>query len=248
MIRRLYRHLARSRGNEAGFGLPELLVAMGLFSILATLIVLTFSSFTGAMAKDRVATANTNMASVGMDELTRVIRAATTIPQLNADDLPAFAYANKEKLTLYAFIDTNSGTPAPVKVTFEVKTWAPPGGPSETRVLTETRWQATPKVGAPAYWEFIGTPTERVIARKIVAPTGSEPFLFNYQEINATTLLPADISIPTSGVTAANLKKIAVVEVTIKVQTDPVGQRAQPVLMTNQVGIPNLGISRLALS
>jgi 2-methylaconitate cis-trans-isomerase PrpF len=177
-----------------------------------------------------------------MDELTRVIRAATTVPQQNAEDLPAFSYANKEKITLYAFIDTNSGTPAPVKVTFEVKTYN-----GEARVLTETRQVGTPKASAPSYWEFVAASTERVIARKIVSPTGSQANLFNYQEINASTLNPVDITIPVTGVTAANLKKVAVVEVTINVQTDT-QNRAAPVIITNQVGIPNLGISRMALS
>jgi hypothetical protein len=56
--------------------------------------------------------------------------------------------------------------------------------------------------------------------------------------------------IPNGGIVAtATLKKIAVVEVTVKVQTDTwVPVRARPVLITNQVGIPNLGVSRLALS
>jgi hypothetical protein len=55
------------------------------------------------------------------------------------------------------------------------------------------------------------------------------------------------MTIPTGGIAAANLPKIAVVEVTIKVQSDATG-RADPVVMTNQVGIPNLGVSRLGLS
>jgi prepilin-type N-terminal cleavage/methylation domain-containing protein len=249
MIQRLRNQLSGARGNEAGYGLPELLVAMVLFSILAVLITTSFSSFTTTLTRDRVATANTNVAAVGMDELTRVIRSATTIPVLNGEDLPAFAYANKEKITLYAYIDTSSGTPAPVKVTFEVKTYTPPSGVAEARVLTETRWTASHPAGAPLYWEFVGAPSERVIARQIVEQTGTEPFLFNYQEINATTLLPADIAIPGTGIAAANLKKIAVVEVTIKVQTDTaVPARSAPVAITNQVGIPNLGVSRLSLS
>jgi hypothetical protein len=85
-----------------------------------------------------------------------------------------------------------------------------------------------------------------VIARKIVTPGSGEAFMFNYQSIGAD-LLPDDMTIPVGGIAAGNLQKIAVVEVTVKVQSDTTG-RADPVTMTNQVGIPNLGVSRLALS
>ena len=239
MLTKLRRRLTLVSRNEQGFGLAEFVVAIGLFSILATMIVVAFSTFTTTLTKDRAATTNTNIASVGMDELTRVIRSATSIPVVNSTDLPAFSYANKEKITLYAYIDTSSAAPKPVKVQFEVH--------PTTRDLIETRWAAHPKPGYPTYWEFDTTPeSSRVIARKIVAPTSGQPYLFNYQEINAL-LQPVDMSIPVSGITAANIPKIAVVEVTLKVQSDVTG-RAAPVTITNQVGVPNLGISRLGLS
>lgn len=227
--------------EESGFGLAEFVVAIGLFSILATLIIITFSNFTRTLTRDRAATTNTNLASVAMDELTRVIRAATSIPVYNsATDLPAFSYANKEKIILYAFIDTGSGTPTPIKVQFEVVS---------SRDLVETRWNAHPVPGHTTYWEFDTTASStRVIARQIVTPGTGEAYMFNYQSIG-TDLLPVDMVIPTGtgGIVAANLPKIAVVEVTVKVQSDTTG-RASPVTMTNQVGIPNLGVSRLALS
>ena len=225
--------------DQTGFGLAEFVVAIGLFSILATLIIITFSNFTRTLNVDRAATTNTNLASVAMDELTRVIRAATSIPVYNtATDLPAFSYAHKEKVILYAFIDTGSGTPKPIKVQFEVVA---------SRDLVETRWAAHPVSGHPTYWEFDTTAqSTRVIARKIVTPGTGEDSLFNYQSIG-TDLLPDDMTIPTGGIAAANLSKIAVVEVTVKVQSDTTG-KAAPVTMTNQVGIPNLGVSRLALS
>jgi type II secretory pathway pseudopilin PulG len=222
-------------------------VAIGLFSVLATIIVLTFSSFTTTLTRDRAATTNTNLATLGMDEMTRMIRSATSIPQISGVDLPAFVYANKEKVVFYAYIDTESTSPEPVKVQFEVATAA--SGNIQIRDLVETRWAAHPKAGAPNYWEFDAAndpQSVRVVARKIVNRAAGEAYLFNYQEIGAD-LLPDDMTIPVSGIAAANLPKIAVVEVTIKVQSDATG-RAAPVTMTNQVGIPNLGISRLGLS
>lgn len=239
MILHLRSTISRLRREDGGFGLAEFVVAISLFAVLATLIITTFTTFTTTLTEDRAATTNTNIAAVGMDELTRVIRAATTVPVYNADDLPAFTYANKEKIILHAYIDTGSGVATPIKVQFEVN--------PTSRDLVETRWTATPVVGHPTYWTFNSSPSSvKVIARKIVPPTAGQPSLFNYQEINAS-LQPVDMTIPVTGITAANLTKIAVVEVTIKVQSDTTG-RADPVTMTNQVGIPNLGVSRLGLS
>lgn len=235
---RLRRLLTRNLRDQGGFSLPELVVSMALLSILAILVMTAFMTFTATFTKDRTATTNTNIASVGMNELTRIIRAATSVPVVNADDLPAFVYANKEKLILHAYIDTGSAVPSPTKFQFEVNT--------TTRELIETRWAAHPKPGYPSYWEFDTAPQSvRVIARKIMAPTGTENYMFRFYQIDAS-LNPVLMTIPPSGITAANLTKIAVVGVTMKVQSDPTDP--DPVMIENQVGIPNLGVSRLGLS
>ena len=241
---RLRRLITRTLREQGGFSLPELLVSMVLFSILAVLIVTAFMSFTRSFNDDRLATRNTNIASVGMNEMTRVLRAATSVPVVNADDLPAFAYANNEKVIFYAYIDTNSAAPAPVKVQFEV---LPSSNTLCPRCLVETRWAAHPKPGYPSYWEFDSSSASvRTIARKIVAPVSGENYMFSYKQIG-TDLLPVTMTIPNGGILTANLSKIAVVEVTMKVQSDP-SQLPDAVIVENQVGLPNLGVSRLGLS
>ena len=239
---RLRALLGRTLRGDSGFSLVELMVAVAMFAVLSIVIVSALLSFNANFARDQVATANANLASAGMNEVTRVVRAATSIPVLNADDLPAFQYAGNEKVILYAYIDATSTNSAPVRVQFEV---------GADRNLVEKRWVAHPKPGYPSYWEFnpITDPPDynRIIARKIVAPATGEVFMFQYYAIDQATLLPTLMTVPGTGIAAANLTKIAVVGVTMKVQTD-VQARAEAVSITNQVGIPNLGISRLGLS
>jgi len=226
----------RLRAGESGVTLIELLVATMIFGILMALIVAAFSTFSQTFTKDRVATENTNIASLGMNEVTRVIRASTSLER-SGDDLAPFVEAKPEELTLYAYIDTDSSTPQPVKIRFKVD--------ATTRELVETRWKAKPLASGSPYWDFeTASYSTKVIARKIVVPATGEQFMFTYFQINSTTLLEEKLTVPTTGLSAADLKKVAVVEVWVKVQSDATG-RANPVTIINRVGIPNLGISRL---
>lgn len=213
---------------------------MFLLGALGVIIASGLTAFTNALTRDRVATENTNVAAVGMNELTRVVRAATSIPVVNAVDLPAFSVADKEKIVVYAYIDSATMLPRPIKVQFEVN--------AATRDLVETRWAAHAQTGYPSYWQFDTTPQSvRTIARKIVVPATGESSLFTYYKVNSATLLQEPLAVPAGGIASADLAKISVVGITVKVQSDTTG-RAAPVTLTNQVGIPNLGVSRLGLS
>ena len=226
----------RAARDERGITLMELLVAMFLFGVMATLLVSAVTTFTQTFTKDRVATENTSISATGMNELTRVIRSGTTLER-TGDDLPPFAVAKNEEMTLYAYIDTNATTPKPVKVQFKVN--------ASSRELVETRWRAKALSAGSSYWDFETSPySTRTIARKIVVPAAGEASMFTYFSVNSTTLVEQKLTVPTAGLATADLLKIAVVEVRIKVQSDPT-KRADPVTIINRVGIPNLGISRL---
>ncbi|MCW4385332.1 type II secretion system GspH family protein [Salinibacterium sp. SYSU T00001] len=227
----------RGGSGEAGFSLPELIVAMFLFSIVSTLAVTLVVTVSQAFMRERAATDSTNVAAVGMNEVTRIIRAGTLVPQASGNDLPVFAEAKKESVTLHAYIDTSSSTPRPLRVRFAID--------PATRDLVETRWLSTPHPTVPGAWVFNSTPdSSRVIARKIVVPAGGEASLFTYYRIVAGE--PQEISIGSGGVSSSLFGEIAVVEVRMKVQAD-ITERADPVTITNRVGLPNLGISRLEL-
>lgn len=238
-IRRRFRPFS----SESGIGLPELLVAMTLLAILMTIVVSVFSSFTRTFTTSRAATDSTNIASIGMNEVTRVIRAGTEI-EVNGSptNLSVFVSAAREDVTLHAFIDADSTDPAPIMVRFLVD--------PVTRDLVEQRWPATKVDG---YWTFpspaSAPASSRTVARQIVAPDSGEASLFTYlTSEGCPEAEPTCDIVPASGdgLSVDEIRSVVAVEVTMKVQADET-ERAEPVTLTNRVGIPNLGKSRVGL-
>src|SRR5690606_26584494 len=97
---------------------------------------------------------------------------------------------------------------------------------------------------------FNSTPeSSRTIARKIIAATdGTPPFTYlavvtDPVDPNFGTAQPLDA---TGGVSTALIPTISVVQIALNVQAD-ITARAEPVMLKNRVGIPNLGISRIGL-
>lgn len=221
--------LRRRLAGDQGIGLPELIVTMVLLAIVSTLILTLVTTVSRTFTRDRSATDSTNVAAIGMNELTRVIRGSTELRLTGggSTNAPAFVSATPNELTVYAYIDADSASPAPVRVRFSI---------DSQRRLIETRWKAS-TTAAP--WSFVatGSPTSsRPVARLI--PT-SAPALFTYLDANGNVLVP-----PGTGFTTEQLRKIAAVQITLTVQAD-LTDRAQPVTLQNAVGIPNLGISRV---
>lgn len=219
----------RARGDD-GLGLPELIVSIMLLALLSALVLGLFTTVTRTTTRDRAATDSTNVASIGMDELTRVIRSGTELRLAGggAADAPVFITATQNQLKLYAYIDTSSAAAVPVKIAFSIDA----GGR-----LIETRWLAT-TTSSP--WSFVADSapsSSRTVARSI--PAGAAPLFRYYDAAGAELAVPA-----VGGFTTAQLQAIAAVRVQLTVQAD-LTSRADPVTMRNTVGIPNLGISRV---
>lgn len=229
MMRRMQRRgVRRPQTADRGFSLPELIVAIALTSILMTLVVTLFVSFSQSFTRERALTNSTTMAGIGMNEVTKVIRAGTIIDQKDAD-LPIFLKADKESVVLFSYLAADSTNPAPVQIELTVT-----GGN-----LIEKRW-TMPKTGD--YWVAptagATASSSRVIVRDIAKPTGAESYLFTY--------LAEDGSVLAAPVTPSNRGNIAAVQVTMAIQSDPTG-RADKVTLAGRVGIPNLVASRLGL-
>jgi len=218
--------------RDGGVSLPELIVTMMLISVLSLVVLGLVSSISRTFTRDRSATDSTNIAAVGMNEITRVIRSGTEIP-MTGGRRPVFIAAGAEFLEMHAFLDTSAADPQPVKVRFEV---------SGSRDLTEHRWFAN--AASEPNWTFVGTATSpstsRVIARKI-SPVAAAPVFQYYDSLDRDAVA---LVIPGSGFTATQLASIVRVEVTLSVQAD-LTARAEPVVLTNTVGIPNLGVNLL---
>ena len=226
------------RTGQAGISLPELLVAMALAAVVMTLVVTFFATVSRTLSREASASSNTETASLGMRELTRVLRSGTEIMVKDSPNLPVFLAASAREVTLHGFLDTDAALPKPLRVNFRV---------TAAGELIETRWAAVPV--NLTFWEFSPTvESQRVIIRGVA---GTEPVL-RYFSAAGTELVPATITtapgaLPVTGLSSAQLREVVAVEIRLSVQTDPSG-RADPIEMLNTVGIPNLGISRVGAS
>lgn len=220
-----------SRRRDDGMTLLELVVAMGISSILIALIVTMFVGTTRSFSDQEGAVANSRLASTAMNEVTRILRAGTEIPVYGTSvNDPVFTYAGAEKIVMHSFIDAESSSdPAPLKVQF---------ARNAANELVETRWTAYHD--HVTYWKFNATSTyARTIARSLLPPAAATP-LFRYYDKSGGVLTPAS----GASLTAAQIRNIASVQVTMQVQSDESG-RVAPVAIQNMVGLPNLGVARV---
>lgn len=221
----------RSSRSDAGLTLLELLVAMGVSSILIALVATVFVTTSRVFTDQEGATDSARMASTAMNEVTRVVRAGTELPESGKTaNTPVFAYAGAEKIEMAAFIDAESSKdPAPVKVSF---------GRNSANELVETRWAADRYL--KIYWKFRDSPASaRTIARSLLAPDKTRP-LFRYFDKDGGALTPA----AGASLSEDQRRNIASVQITMQVQANGSGRTA-PVAIQNMVGLPNLGVARV---
>ena len=241
VLRRCIARLRTGPASEAGFSLPELIVAVAVLAVLLTVVATLFTTFGQRFTENRAGNDSANVAAVGMNEITKVIRAGTTVNRV-AGNLPVFVEVGDESVLFYsyladdAFLDDNSIGAAPIMVRLFV---------DSHRQLIEHRWNATRN--ASKEWIFPSalpttTASKRVVSRKIVAPTAAQQamgakFLFSYLGEDGN-----EIATPSTNLTT--LATISAVKVTLTVQADETN-RAAPVQLQNRVGLPNRASSRL---
>lgn len=228
MIRRIARRL---RSDDSGLSLAELLVS-ALLSLLILAMIGTFFIQTAKLTANSTQTTNSsNDAANIANEITSVVRVATTIPKSGqpAPDA-AIVTGKKDSLVIYSLSNTDAATLAPVKVTFEI---ADPKGDG-SRTLKETRCIASLSAG---FWNFGGcTPTVRYLGNNLMPITGASDQLFTY--LNATGgVIPFD---GTGKIASTDLAKVASIVVLVSVRS--YGSRTQQVVISNKVVLGNLGL------
>lgn len=239
----------RRAAGDGGFTLAEMMVTVMLIGLLATMVAALVINASRSFTLDRAANDNTAIASNGMNELTRVIRAGTETRVSASEPLnnPVFLAIGKESMTLRAYLDTDSANPQPIVVRFQV---------DADRKLYEKRWKAN--ASSEPYWTFQNLPgglsgpysaassfwtnpaSDRLIAQMITPQAAGQPAVFTYFTKDGVEVDPGAAGVVDKTV----LRTIASVTVTLSVQTD-LTTRADPVVIQNSVGIPNLGISRV---
>ncbi|KQO63646.1 PulJ/GspJ family protein [Curtobacterium sp. Leaf261] len=217
------RRLRDVANREGGLTMIELLVAMGLFAVLLTIVVGTFVSITKATSFAAARDTNTRVATNGMDELTKMIRSAADNPVVGAGDTPAFTVAGPETMTFSTLV--SSGRDAvPQQITFAL---------DGARNLTETSAAASAN---GTYFTF-GTPgAARVVTASVGAtPSGGDP-LFQYRDGGGNVLTP---STTTNQLTLDQRNQIASVTVTLRIANTR-STLTNGVVLKNTIGLPNL--------
>lgn len=223
------------RRDERGITLAELIVAIGLLGIFATVVSALYTSSMQAMSIGRDVHGNSLQASNAMNEISRVIRAGTDNPVQNQPlNNPAFEVAMADKVRLYAYINLSGSSELPVMIELSVSNGS----------LIEKRWPATQN--AAGYWLFpaaTSTPAStRTIASYVVpsvAAGGTQLFTFVKTD-NSTIPIPTG---PNGITDATALRSIAAVSIALTVRSSATDS-SQQVTLQNVVGIPNLGLAR----
>jgi len=206
-----------SPGDE-GFTLAELMVTIMLLGTLTSITLAAAMQTSRTVVQESTRLDSLAIATVGMNDLTKTVRAGTEIQVVSAPNLPAFVAVGPESMTLYV----NLG-PVPSKVTYTI---------DGNRELIEETTSADPSSGP--YWTFSGTPTTITVARKI--PAGTAAPLFTYYDGKGDVVAPTGSTDPTV------LATIESVGISLTVQANGIAN-VPAVTLTNKVALPNLGIA-----
>lgn len=212
------------RGDD-GLSLAELIVSIMVFGLIVTIVTTTFISLTKATAQARGIDANTRVASNSMNEVSRVVRAARTIPTPGGTEATSFSLATTESLTLTTAVNgADSLTTVPRKVTFSV---------AADRSLVETTVVGTPL--KTDFWQFVSTPTKRTLGGAVLTTASSGTPLFTYYDFAGVALTPD----ATGALGAAQLPLIASVQVSLTVDRTTT-RSSQAVTLQTTVSLSNL--------
>lgn len=228
------RSLRRTRrlASDQGLSLVELLVSMLLLGIVTAIVSGLYISAMRTVTQAQVLSSNTRSVSNGMNEVSRVLRAATENPVSGLPlKAPALESASDNAVTFYAYV--NLGTPVvtqpPVKIMLSL---------DANRRLVETTYAAIPLTAG--FFSFAAVPLSSRILTEALAPAGSPP-LFTYLKADGVAIVPA-----ATGLTDAERRLITAVRLSVTV-TNGSADASTWVTLRNTVGMPNVGLSLAGL-
>lgn len=216
----------------------ELLVTMVLLGLILLMASNMYISVVRTTDSTQAVNEGTRVAANAMNEVNRVVRFGVQSPRSGTTPLPAFSSAKTDEMVVFSLVDVDGLAPVgdrpmkPVMVKFALE--------SDGNIY-ERRWNPT---ASGQFWNFGSLPpsnstavSSRVLGGKFLA-TGTGSALFRYLTADGTELIP-------SGATSLSLtqrQQIATVIVTMNA-VPLVGPDDQPVIITNTIGMLNLGTS-----
>jgi prepilin-type N-terminal cleavage/methylation domain-containing protein len=242
--------LRRTRKDESGFSLAELLVAIMVLGFLLAMSAGILAWVGNSVRITQGTAAGAGTASDVMDEISTVVRSGTNQPvvnQLVAN--PPFIQATSESVTMYAYVDsyTSPGatTVRPQIVQFSL---------NSQRQLIEKRWVPTSTSGTyftfptfnttvvPATTSTAPSSTKNFGGPLLTTPTGSNPLFVYLTSTCSTPSDPTTCGVVSPTTTTAQMLTIASIEVTVRVQGATKAARPSVVLQ-NVVNIPNIDLT-----
>ena len=217
----------RETGSEdRGLSMVELLVVLMITGILMTIIGTLFVNVARVTANSNSTTSRSTTAANLMDAVTKVIRTASNNAVATSEDAdPAVVAGTASTLSIISYVDASPTIPAPTKVNYRV---------DGSGNLVEDRYSSTQTAG---YWVFGTTAKSRVFPGPVLTGTGDDA-LFVYLDSENHTIIPG-----TSGLSVTQRALVASIKVNIRI-ANPLTTGADPIVLVNTVGMPNLNVSR----
>lgn len=218
----------RALSGQAGMSLVELLIAIMLAGLVSTLAIGMLVAGTRSVNLAQSIDGGTRQASNGMNQVARMIRAATPNPLANpapggAQNDPAILSATATTLAFYAYVNLTGGE-SPVQVRYSIDS----GGR-----LIEQQWNPTSaSAGANGHWDFPALTTKPNVQRVLCSAIPASTVVFQYLNKAGAELAPTTLTDATSR------GSITSVRATITIQ--PTGA-ASAVTIGNTIGMANVG-------
>jgi len=218
--------LRRLRRDESGMSITELVVTMMVTSILLAIVASMFINVAKVTANSNASNSRSSVAANVMEGITKVIRTAANNDVAGSEDPdPALVVGLPNSLTILSYVDTSALTPSPTKVVYRVD--------ANGNVL-EDRYASSLSAG---YWVFASTASTRTLGGPVQTLTGTDS-LFVYLDATNKVVTPAS-----GGLTLLERDTIASIRVNVRI-LNALSTGADPIVVTNTIGMPNLKISR----
>lgn len=209
--------------RDRGLTLVELLVAISLLAVAMTLVVTLVVSVSRTFTREEAAHDSMNAAALGMQSVTRIIRAGAELDTATGERDPAFSAASPSSLTVSAYIGIEDAQEGPTRIELVLD--------SASDQLTERRFDSYRSSGL---WQFRTTASStRVLIRDV-----TDTAIFTYRRADGTSL-------PARALTAEERREIAAVHVSYAVQASG-SARGEAARLEALVSLPNLELTRSA--
>jgi Tfp pilus assembly protein PilW len=229
-VTRVLRTFRRLRDEDAGLSLTELLVSSIMTLLILAMVGTMFIQIAKITTQSTQTTKSNNATADIANEITAVLRVATTNPRSGATlPDPAIVEGSRESLTVYSLSNTSADSPAPVQVKFSIVD--KPGAP---RQLLEERCTG---VASGGFWNFstCASTSQRYIGDAILPLTGTSDQLFTYYTANHT-----EIIIGAGTLSLAQRQTVASIRVYVSVKA--AGSTNKQTVISNLVVLSNLGL------